>query len=69
MSSDKILAPEPMTHEQALEAAHFHATKAFLAAGELEHGFCRDEARENLKAAIGWIKQARDEYLLRKAGQ
>ena len=53
--------------EKSFDDANFYATKAFLAAGELPHGFRRDEARENLKAAIAWIKQAREEWAERKA--
>ena len=55
--------------EEAFEAATHNATEALDWTAGLPHGQFRDYARDNLKAAIGWIKQARDEWAERKAGQ
>ena len=58
-----------MTAEKSFETAAQHASAALEATEHLPHGHYRDYARDNLKAAIGWIKQARDEWAEREAGQ
>ena len=51
-----------MTGENDFEAATQAAIKAAFAAKILPKGIYRTYAVDNLKAAIGWIKQARDEW-------
>lgn len=58
-----------MSDEHDFEAALGLAKSALEVVTDLPHGFRRDEARDNLKAAIGWIKQARDEWAQQGADQ
>ena len=52
----------PVTGENDFEAATQAVIKALFTAKILPDGTYRDCAVDNLKAAIGWIKQARDEW-------
>ena len=58
-----------MIKQSDFDAATRHAERAFDEVTEFPHGYFRDEAREMLRAAIGWIKQARDEWATKAAGQ
>jgi hypothetical protein len=54
---------------QAFMDATEHAQAALEAAQRLPHGPYRRCVMDDLKAAVGWLKQAHDEWAQRKAGQ
>lgn len=56
-----------MIGENDFETAAQDAVKALFAVRALPHSEFRDYARDNLAAAIGWIKQARDEWATEQA--
>lgn len=51
-----------MTGENDFEAATQFAVAALVAVKGLPHSPPRAAAIEDIRAAIGWIKQARDEW-------
>jgi hypothetical protein len=56
-------------HQAVFEDATRHAEMALAAAQRLPHGPYRRYVIDDLKAAVGWLKQAHEDWEQRKAAQ
>lgn len=70
MSDDeKLIAARRFCDGHTFDDAKRHAEIALAAAQRLPHGPYRRYVIDDLKAAVGWLKQAHDEWAQRKAGE